>query len=375
MMRTRKWEPCVYHRGSHADAFLREYLARQDRKVLLIAGAGFDPRSVRVAPLFPEALRKTTQAILIREERPNPAGDLIARAVRHRDQLTTAFPLAQEHAVQIFARDNAIIGGREAAKLMSGQSLEGITDVFVDMSALSIGVAFPIIKHFIDSLSANPGPAPNLHVIACHNPQIDDTVSSNPSDTVAPIHGFRGGWGLDEKSRAAILWMPQLGRGKRPVLHRIFQMLRNVQEDTVVCPILPFPSSRPRLPDELIEEFAEELQSAWSVDVRDLVYADEKSPLDLYRTILRIDDARRRVFASVGGSQIILSPLGSKALSLGALMAALERDDFTILHVEAIGYTLDATRADSVTVPDELVHIWLLGDAYGDGHGKEAKQK
>jgi hypothetical protein len=373
MMHTRKWEPCVYHRGNHADAFLREYLAREDRRVLLIAGAGFDPRSVRVARLFPEGLRKATRAILIREERPNPVADLTARAVRHRDQLMAAFPLAQEHAVQIFARDNAIIGGREAAKLMNGQSLEGLTDVFVDMSALSIGVAFPIIKHFIDLLSANPGTAANLHVIACHNPQIDDTVSSNPSDTVAPIHGFRGGWGLDEKSRAAILWMPQLGRGKRPVLHRIFQMLRNVQEDTVVCPILPFPSSRPRLPDELIEEFAEELQSAWSVDVRDLVYADEKSPLDLYRTILRIDDARRRVFASVGGSQIILSPLGSKALSLGALMAALERDDFTILHVEAIGYTLDAARADSVNVPDELVHIWLHGDAYGNRTGKEAK--
>src|SRR5436190_1739889 len=138
MMRTRRWEPCVYHRGAHADDFLREYLARQDRRVLLIAGAGFDPRSVRVAPLFPEALRKTTPAILIREERPNPTADLLERAVRHRDQLIAAFPLAKEHAVQIFARDNAIIGGREGAKLMSGQSLAGLTDIFVDMSALSI---------------------------------------------------------------------------------------------------------------------------------------------------------------------------------------------------------------------------------------------
>ena len=80
-------------------------------------------------------------------------------------------------------------------------------------------------------------------------------------------------------------------------------MLRNVQKDTVVCPILPFPSSRPRLSDELIEEFAEELQSAWSVDVRDLVYADEKSPLDLYRTILRIDDASDDAFSTASGGR------------------------------------------------------------------------
>jgi hypothetical protein len=315
--------------------------------------------------LLPDNLRKNMRVILIREERPNPDLILIERAVRHRDQLIEAFPQAQEHSIHIFARDNAIIGGREGARLMSNQALDGVTDVFVDTSALSIGVAFPVIKHFIELLSSNQDVGANLHVIACHNPQIDDAVSSNPSDTVTPIHGFRGGWGLDEKSRAAMLWMPQLGRGKRPVLNRIFQMLRNVQVDTVVCPILPFPSSRPRLSDELIEEFAEELQSAWSVDVRDLVYADEKSPLDLYRTILRIDDARRRVFDSVGGSQIILSPLGSKALSLGAMMAAIDRD-FAILHVEAIGYNLDGTRADSVTTSDELVHIWLHGDAYGN---------
>jgi hypothetical protein len=374
MTRDRKWEPCVYHRGAHVDDFFRQYLAGPDRRVLLIAGAGFDPRSVRFMPLFPESVRKTTQTVLIREERPNPTTELLERAVRNRDSLMAAFPQAQEHAVQVFARDSASIGGRESVKLVSGQSLDGITDIVVDMSALSIGVGFPIIKHFIGRLSGDGHEVANLHVIACHNPQIDDTVSANPSDTIAPIHGFRGGWGLDENARAAVLWMPQLGRGKRSVLNRIFQMVRNVQEDTVVCPILPFPSSRARLSDGLIEEFANELQSAWSVDARDLVYADEKSPLDLYRTILRIDDARQRVFATVGGSQIILSPLGSKALSLGALMAALDRN-FTILHVEAIGYTLDAARADSMTGADELVHIWLHGDAYGNRQGKEADQK
>ena len=85
MIHTRRWEPCVYHRGVHADSFLREYLTQKDRCLLLIAGAGFDPRSVRVASLLPDNLRKSTQVILIREERPNPAPNLIDRAVRHRE--------------------------------------------------------------------------------------------------------------------------------------------------------------------------------------------------------------------------------------------------------------------------------------------------
>ena len=121
-------------------------------------------------------------------------------------------------------------------------------------------------------------------------------------------------------------------------------------------------------------EYAEELQDAWSVDVRDLVYADEKNPLDAYRTILRIDDARRRVFETVGGSQIILSPLGSKALALGTLMAALERD-FTLLYVESIGYTLDKEPAPPASDSDELVHIWLHGEAYGAYVNKDHSQQ
>lgn len=80
MIRTRRWEPCVYHRGTHADTFFRDYLAQADRRLLLIAGAGFDPRSVRVASLLPDALCKSTQVVLIREERPNPSANTVFEA-------------------------------------------------------------------------------------------------------------------------------------------------------------------------------------------------------------------------------------------------------------------------------------------------------
>jgi hypothetical protein len=70
----------------------------------------------------------------------------------------------------------------------------------------------------------------------------------------------------------------------------------------------------------------EELEAGWEVDTRNIVYADEADPLDLYRTILRLDDLRKPVFKEVGGSLLVLSPLGSKIMALGALMGALERN-------------------------------------------------
>ena len=109
----------------------------------------------------------------------------------------------------------------------------------------------------------------------------------------------------------------------------------------------------------------------WHVDARDLVYAHEKVPLDLYRTILRIDEARRRVFAETGGSQTVLSPLGTKAVALGMLLAALEKD-FAVVSVESIDYrvTPDALASNN-SQGGEFVHIWLYGEAYQAFHDTE----
>jgi hypothetical protein len=129
---------------------------------------------------------------------------------------------------------------------------------------------------------------------------------------------------------------------------------------------LPFPSREARLADELIDHYRSEVESAWEVDARHLVYADERNPLDLYRTILKIADARHRVFEHVGGSLVLLSPLGSKALAIGSLMAAIERD-FPVVHVEALGYTADFDKLDGRNAAEaELVHVWLAGEAFAN---------
>ena len=107
-----------------------------------------------------------------------------------------------------------------------------------------------------------------------------------------------------------------------------------------------------------------ELESTWSVDSGSIIFADENDPLGLYRTILRIDDERRLAFAALGGSLLILSPLGSKMLAIGALMAALDRD-LPVYYVEARGYDVDWNSAGSVgPEAPSIRHVWLAGDVY-----------
>lgn len=364
-MRSARWDRCIYHLGDHTEEFFKHYLSEPHRQILLLAGAGFDPRSTAVAERLARYSSGRTRGYFFREERPRPDPTLVARAKENEQALLGLLPDSAVQRLDVFAADNAVVGGRTAVRLVDGISLDGLTDIFVDFSALSIGVAFPIVRHLLGRVERT---GQNLHLVIADEPKTDAAIFAAEADLADAVHGFKGGWGLDDNSRAAVLWMPQLAAGKKTVLERIRQRV----QPHAFCPILPFPAANPRLPDELIEHYGDEFESTWRVDARDVVYASERGSLDLYRTILRLDDSRKRVFAEIGGSQIVLSPVGSKALAVGALMAALERD-FTIMYVEALGYSVDLANLDKARAaqPTELVHVWLHGEAYPSPARKE----
>ena len=355
------WERCINHRGPAAEAFVREYFDHSDRKIMLIAGAGFDHRSTRFAQVLRDAGKDRVSGFFLREERPAPDKNLLATATENERLLQQLFPGCTVEHFDIFAVDNAPVGGRQVLKLLNAKlNLTGLTDLVLDCSALSVGVCFSIAKYCYER-GRSLGSQLNVHLVVIDDPETDASIVSTHCGKPSAPHGFQGSWTLDASSRAARLWIPQLGRGKRPVLELVHQFVT----PHAVCPILPFPATHPRFPDSLIEEYGDLFETPWQVDARDLVYAHEKSPLDLYRTILRIDDARRRVFEGMGGSQVILSPVGSKALALGMLMAALDRE-FAVVLVEALTYKLMVDAALGQAEPrGELVHIWLHGEAYG----------
>jgi hypothetical protein len=356
MGRELRWDPCVAHRGEEVDEFIAEYFPAPERRVLFISGGGFDPRSTAVARRIAVAT-KSVHALFFRENRPNPPQDQIARANDNIIALTAAIADHKVMPVEIFGADGAVVGGRNVIGVLNGQRFDGLTDVVVDISALSVGTSFPLIRYFVELIEQRRGPA-NLHIFVAHNPALDFDIRSVPSDTPGHVHGFKGGSTLDSSAAAAKLWLPQLAVGRRGALGRLHDFV--APHDT--CPILPFPAVNPRLGDVLAEEYLLELESSWSVDTRNLLYADEGDPLDLYRTILRLDDLRKPVFTETGGSLLVLSPLGSKIMALGCLMAALERD-LLVAHLEPIGYHLEPSVPTQIAAPD-LVHIWLEGEVY-----------
>lgn len=351
-----RWHRCVKLDGSALEHFFRDYLDSPKRYLLLIAGGGFDLRSTSIGRRISAMKRPKKRAIIIREERPGAPPQLRRLADTHTEELGRLIPDAIATEIPIFAEGNAVVGGRETARLLEAQDFGEITDVMLDISALSTGVFFPAVRMLLDEAKRNANL--NVHVVVDEQPATDYGIIGVASDRATPVHSFKGRIGLDEISNHARLWLPQLVLHRRQTLERIHTA---VSPDDV-CPILPFPCSNPRLPDELVEEYREMLE-AWKVDFRNFVYAAENDPLDLYTTILRLVDTRERVFAAVGGSLVTLSPAGGKLLSVGSLLAALERN-LPVVFVESVGYEIMKAAQVATEGLPKLVHLWLAGEAY-----------
>lgn len=315
----RHWQNCIVNFDKAVDEFVDDYFADAARKVLLVAAAGFDPRSRRIAAMLARPLGDRLAAFFIREERPGPSDALLERADRNEAALREIVPASEVFQVHVFGDDGAPVGGSGIARVLQAHPVpDGVTDVILDLSALSIGIGFPAAKMLLEDCEAATGRA--FHLMIVSNPEMDDRISSVPTDRAGPARGFASDPGVDDVEPAQI-WIPQLAHGRASALAQIGTSIGKFYK---ICPLLPFPARNPRRADDLLSEFQAELADEWQVDPRDVVYASERNPLDCYRTLSTLKTRFDRTMRGTYEPRLVLSPVGSKVLAAGALMAAIE---------------------------------------------------
>jgi hypothetical protein len=346
------------------DRFVGDYFAPQDRRCLLVAGAGFDPRTLLVAEKLARVMGDRLTGLLIREERGDPAENLKEAADKNEAIIRELIPSSVVAQVHIFADDSApVAGARIGSALQKFSWPDDITDVVLDLSALSLGVAFPAARFLLDYCESRENLS--LHLMISSNPELDTQIISEPADTVMNIRGYAGNLDEDGALSVARIWLPQLAGRTGATLNKI-RAANNAIYKT--CPILPFPALNPRRADELIEEFGTQLVDEWDVDPRDIIYVSECNPLDTYRTISGLAHQYRKTVSGIYAPQIILAPIGSKVIAAGAMMAAIEHK-LTVQYVETLRYDFDpaAGGAQVNNSGDMIVHVWLHGPIY-DGY-------
>ncbi len=353
------WHNAITHFDDDAGEFISSYFSEEHRRCLLVAAAGFDPRSGRFAGMLADVLGDRLTALFIREDRGQAADNLVDAANAHEAKLRELVPGATVTHIEIFAEDGAAIGGSRIATYLAGYEIDpGVTDIVLDMSALSIGVGFPAAKMLLEDCEAARTRA--FHIVIMSNPELDDRITSEPAALAMPVKGFQG-LATGELPEARI-WIPQLARGRTTALSGIGV---SVGECYKICPVLPFPARDPRRADSLLAEYETQLVSEWQVDPRDLVYVSERNPLDCFRTLSTLKERYYRTVEGTYEPQVILSPIGSKVMAAGALMAAIEYD-LTVQYLETVRYEFDGSASSGDGPPDMMVHVLLSGPAYGD---------
>lgn len=354
------WSTCITHFDAHLDAFIGDYFSDASRRCLLVAGAGFDPRSLLIAGKLHAVLGDRVQAFLVREERGDPAETL--RAAADANEASLRQMIANCHVAKVFVfdpSDGAPVGGQKITEELRAFPWPGdITDVVLDFSALSTGIGFPMARFLLERIEqANEV---SFHIMIASNPELDTRIVGEPHATPTFVRGFSGGRVADPDQETARIWLPQLATGRGAMFEKISAAHSN---DYRICPILPFPSRNPRRSDDLILEFLPML-TEMAVDPRDYIYASERNPLDSYRKLSLLKERYDRTVEGVFAPELVLSPVGSKVMAIGALMAAIEHD-LPVQHVENIRYDFDPHGSEGGG-PDEdmFVHVWLHGPIY-----------
>lgn len=360
------WDNAIAHFDDQVGTFVAEYFGQDDRKCLLIAAAGFNPRSRRVASLLADVLGQRLNAIFIREERGKPDAVLVEAADMNEVALRKLVQ-CEILKIDVFGDDDAPVAGSRIVRALGTYEIPSdVTDVVLDMTALSIGIGFPAARLLLEQCEDRANCA--FHLMIASSPEIEDKILSEPDSRPMAIRGFAGEDISSSNLKAAKVWVPQLAKGKSTALSEIG---KTSGEWYKICPIVPFPAGEPRRADALIDEYQSHLVNSWEVDPRDIIYASERNPLDCYWTLSTFAKQYRQAVTDIFAPTIVVTPIGSKVVAAGALMAALEHN-LTVQYIETVRYDFDPTETANDNDPEYLVHLLLSGPAYGD-YGDDLK--
>ena len=350
-----RWSRYVKSSGAQFDG-LWEELGVQP--VLVIIGGGFDPRVPKAVSRIVRCAKAKVDVLRIDlgVETSDSPMQTIAEENRQRvDQIV------EDAGGEVFVQPFPDVQARRSAGLSVSRTFHesGLLDkypqIVVDISGLPRSFYFPLL---LGLLTVSDKWGGDLHVVACESHLVDSAMIEEGAETPGALGGFAGPDG--DGSWAATIWVPVLGEG---MTEQLASLLEAINPDEVV-PVLPFPSYNPRRGDDLILEHRELLFDGLAVEPRNYLYASDSNPFDLYRAISELHDRYQASLRPLGAAKFVLSTHSSKLLSVGVLLAALEKG-LQVMHVSPSRYgLLSGTDLSTLTDHGRLTDLWLAGEPY-----------
>lgn len=387
------WNRYVFSRGAESQdmwdkMFLQRRVEGRAVRLLYIGGRGFDTRAQEVMDRFIGSLIG--------------AGCSIAKA----DLLLVGFSgylvsgelrqLTEENAAALESRFAAIGSARTIMIDSSGEGEDDLsastalrrgtaevltevvdqTDIVLDVSSLPriaylslmLGLLQRLIPTSDDPFALNAGGV-NFQILVGEDAALDSQIlAEDPSNEPVLIPGFSSALQTESTQDRPLVWFPVLGENRTAQLQKVMSEL--IPSSAEICPVLPHPSRDPRRGDRLLIEYKVPLFDTRETPLTNVLYAHEGNPFEAYRQLLGAMRRYERSLRVLGGCRLVVTPLASKLITIGAALACFEmkldsagaRYGVAIPYAEPKRYV--ASIADISASRPEVSAIVLTGEAY-----------
>lgn len=370
-----RWDPYMLFEGLTFDQFWKDHLSKSTRNVLFVVGRGFDVRALdaprRIMHCGGNGCRKLW--ILCFDNGRSETEEHAKMTAANMTQLKKLFSTAdiEEVPLKIIGSGQQSITSRNTVRALScPNKIKAYTDIVIDVSAMPRMIAITAIAKLIrllDDIFKDDKIDVNLHVVTAESVISDYSATGGSlSEKVTNVVGFSGRLNSQVDEHVPRVWFPVLGEGQGERLTLIREELRPDE----ICPVIPFPSREPRRGDQIIDSYRQILFDDFQIEPLNILHACEFNPFEaykqLYSAIGRYSDSLREL----GGCRAFVSPLSSKLLSVGALLACYdhafkarphgERELFVgIPYVESVSYR---ASNQSNNIERELYSMWIRGE-------------
>ncbi|MBP8276488.1 MAG: hypothetical protein KAX55_06340 [Propionivibrio sp.] len=385
------WDHYVFRRGNAVHELWDSLLTDRPVELLYIAGRGFDLRAQAVMREFVAgqqgAGRRTVSAKLLLlgldgyelDEGIQQLTDENAAALKAEFSplggtatITIATPEGEEEA-------SASDVLRQRVKTVLDE-IDGKTDIILDVSSLPRATYLALLTNILQKLvpdktavegAAHPlyANGVNFQVLVAEDAKLDGQIrAEDPSNDPLNIPGFFAAWQAEGVQDWPLVWFPVLGEGR---VNQLQKIASSIPTEAEVCPVVPHPSKDPRRADRLLVEYREPLFDSRKTPTSNILYAHELQPFEAYRQLLGAMRRYQHSMTILGGCRLVMTPLGSKLITLGAGLACFEMrpSDWNAKYGVAIPHAEPRRYLASVELlrqskPDVSL-LLLTGEAYG----------
>ncbi len=387
------WHRYVFCRGAETqdmwdEMFQQRRVEGRAVRLLYVGGRGFDVRAQAVMDRFVGSLRAAGCSIakaelilvgfsgyLLSEELQRQT-DKNAAALEGR---FSAIGAARTITIDSSGEGEDDLSASTALRRGTAEVLAAVTDqtdIVLDVSSLPriayLSLMLALLQRLIPthmSPSRLGAGSVNLQVLVGEDPALDSLIrSEDPSNEPVLIPGYSSALQTESTQERPLVWFPILGENRATQLQKVMSEL--IPRSAEICPVLPHPSRDPRRGDRLLIEYKVPLFDTRETPLTNVLYAHEGNPFEAYRQLLGAMKRYRRSLSVLGGCRLVVTPLASKLMTLGAALACFEMK----LKSAGAGYAVAipyaepkryvASVADIQASRPEVSAMVLTGEAY-----------